>query len=46
MVKVRNDLTGEQFGLLKVIKQVEDYVDPKGTHRARWECNANVTNTI
>lgn len=38
MVKVRNDLTGEQFGLLKVIKQAEDYVDPKGTHRARWEC--------
>ena len=42
MVKVREDLTGRVFGRLKVIKQVEDYIDPKsGIHHARWLCECN-----
>ena len=27
LVKVREDLTGKQFGRLTVIQQVEDYID-------------------
>lgn len=39
MVKVREGLTGRIFGRLKVIKQVEDYIDPKsGQHVAMWLC--------
>ena len=30
MVKVRKDLTGQKFGSLTVVKQVEDYVSPGG----------------
>lgn len=38
MVKVKEDLTGMVFGRLTVIKQVEDYIDGNGHHKARWEC--------
>ena len=38
MVKVREDLTGKKFGRLTVIKQVEDYINPHGTHYAQWLC--------
>lgn len=44
MVKVRKDLTGEMFGRLLVICQAEDYVNPKGVHYARWECQCNCGN--
>lgn len=44
MVQVREDLTGKQFGRLTVMKQVEDYVDSKGNHRARWECECSCGN--
>ena len=37
-MKVRNSLVGMTFGRLKVIKQVEDYVNPKGVHYAQYEC--------
>lgn len=38
MVKVRENLTGQTIGRLKVLYQTEDYVDKKGQHRARWHC--------
>lgn len=48
MVKVQKDLTGQIFGRLKVIKQVEDYISPKGIHAAQWlcECNCDAHNEI
>lgn len=41
MVKVKEDLTGKQFGKLTVVQQAEDYIDPKGVHRAQWLCQCN-----
>ncbi len=38
MVKVKESLVGKQFGRLTVIEQVEDYVSPKGKHRAKYSC--------
>lgn len=38
MVKVKEDLTGRIFGLLTVIEQVEDYIQPNGRHVAMWKC--------
>lgn len=44
MVKVKNNLTGQQFGMLTVLKQTEDYISPKGQHQAMWECQCNCEN--
>lgn len=44
MVKVKKDLTGQQFGMLTVLKQVEDYISPKGQHQAMWECQCSCEN--
>lgn len=41
MVKVREDLTGQTFGTLTVLKQAEDYVDRKGQHYAQWLCECS-----
>lgn len=48
MVKVKEDMTGWKMwehgvpdSRLTVIKQVEDYVNPKGTHYAQWLCECN-----
>lgn len=41
MVNVREDLTGKEFGKLKVIKQTDDYIDPKGRHFAKWLCECS-----
>lgn len=38
LVKVRKDLTGQVFGKLTVVKQADDYVNPKGVHYAKWWC--------
>ena len=38
MVKTKRDLTGEVFGRLKVLGQVEDFIEPNGTHNAQWLC--------
>lgn len=48
MVQVREDLTGRQFGLLTVIEQAEDYVEPNGKRRAAWlcECSCDYHNRI
>ncbi len=44
MVKVRKDLTGKVFGRLTVIRQAEDYVNPKSVHFAQWECKCSCGN--
>lgn len=41
MVKVRENLTGQKFGRLTVIKQVEDFVTSKGKHYAQWLCKCD-----
>ena len=41
MVKVKEDLTGRQFGRLVVIEQAEDYVSPNGIHCAQWLCECS-----
>lgn len=48
MVKVKEDMTGWkmwEYGVpdsrLTVIKQVEDYIQPSGKHRAMWLCQCN-----
>lgn len=41
MVNVKEDLTGQHFERLKVIRQAEDYISPKGVHTARWECECS-----
>ena len=41
MVKVKENLKGRVFGRLKVIQQVEDYINPQGKHRAQWLCECN-----
>lgn len=42
MVKVREDLTGRIFGRLKVLEQVEDYIDAKsGQRMAKWLCECS-----
>ena len=38
MVKVKEDLTGQVFGRLKVLRQAEDYVYPSGKRRSQWLC--------
>lgn len=41
MVKVRQDLSGQKFGRLTVIRQVDDYIEPNGTHRAKYRCRCD-----
>ncbi len=41
MVKVRENLTGQQFGRLRVLYQTEDYISPKGKHYAQYHCVCN-----
>lgn len=43
-----NDLTGQIFGKLTVIKRVEDYIFPKGQRKTQWlcECNCDAHNRI
>lgn len=38
MVKVKEDLTGREFGKLRVIRQAEDYIHSNGSHRSQWLC--------
>ena len=44
MVKVRKDLTGQNFGRLTVLCQAEDYVNHKGIHFAQWKCKCSCGN--
>lgn len=38
MVRVKEDLTGKQFGRLIVLKRADDYIDSQGRHRLCWQC--------
>lgn len=40
------DLTGQTFGNLTVIKQVDDYISPKGNHAKRYLCQCACGNHI
>ena len=40
-VKVKEDLTGRQFGYLTVIEQTDDYITPSGNHLSRWLCQCS-----
>jgi hypothetical protein len=44
VVKVKEDLTGQQFGRLTVLKQVEDHVYPSGKRRAQYLCECSCGN--
>ena len=51
MVKVKEDITGWKMwehgvpdSRLTVIKQVEDYVTPKGQHHSQWLCECSCKN--
>lgn len=44
MIKVKNDLSGQKFGRLTVIKQIDDYVESNGKHRACWLCKCDCGN--
>lgn len=41
MVKVKEDLTGKVFDRLTVLRQAEDYINPKGVHHAQWLCECS-----
>ena len=41
MVNVKEDLTGQIFGRLKVLCQADDYVRPTGQRVARWSCECS-----
>lgn len=46
MVKTRENLTGKRFGRLIVIKQAEDYIEPKrGTAHSQWLCQCDCGST-
>lgn len=44
MVKVKESLVGQRFGKLTVIKQDEDYINPKGKHFAKYLCQCDCGN--
>ena len=44
MVNVKNDLTGQIFGRLKVLEQSEDFIQKNGKHRAMWLCQCSCEN--
>ena len=44
MVKVRKDLTGQKFGKLTVLRQVEDLISKSGRHYDVWECECDCGN--
>lgn len=41
LVKVEEDLTGQIFARLKVLKQAEDHIREDGTHLAKWVCECS-----
>lgn len=40
------DLTGKKFGLLKVIKRVDDYITPSDYHIVQWLCECDCGNKV
>ena len=43
-VKTKEDLTGQKFGRLTVIKQAKDYIKPNGIHQTKWLCKCECGN--
>lgn len=41
MIEVKKSLVGQTFGLLTVIKQVDDYVTPNGYREPQWLCECS-----
>lgn len=41
MVRVKEDLTGQQFGRLTVIERAEDHIKPNGQSIAMWKCQCS-----
>lgn len=41
MSTIQNDLSGQRFGKLVVIHQVEDHIQPNGTHITQWLCQCD-----
>lgn len=46
IVKVKENLSGQKFGRLTVIKQVEDYIDISGRHIPMYLCRCDCGNEI
>ena len=44
-LKIEN-LTGQRFGKLVVVKRAEDYVSPKGVHSIQWLCKCDCGNEV
>lgn len=44
MIRVKKDITGYKYGKLTVMEQVEDYINPKGKHFAKWLCQCECGN--
>ena len=40
------DLTGNKYGKLTVIKQVDDYISPRGSKSRRWLCRCDCGNEV
>jgi hypothetical protein len=40
------NLVGQPFGYLKVVKRVENYKSPKGEERVKWLCNCQCGNKV
>lgn len=36
--KIKDNLTGKQFGKLTVLSRADDYVQKRGSHEAMWNC--------
>lgn len=43
---IGNNLTGQKFGRLTVIKQVESILEPSGQLRTAWECQCDCGNIV
>lgn len=43
MVKTEN-LSGNKYGRLTVIRQINDYITPRNIHYAKWECKCDCGN--
>lgn len=41
MSTIQNDLSGQRFGKLVVSHQVEDHIQPNGTHITQWLCQCD-----
>lgn len=46
MVRVKENLSKKQFGLLTVIEQADDYIANDGKHYAQWKCKCDCQNII